>query len=165
MIRTVFTRNFRDACCQKPVASTSPTNKKCCSSLTVSRYGSGQSQRALTAFRLSPSVRHLLQPPLGSVRLFTYPCLQKKHSRRSFDILITLSPGFTEVTSAPLVLPLPSHARQLFPGTAHDLLMFNMKITGADATKCYTHGASVIPLFPVSLSPAIRLRAQYMCLT
>ena len=74
----------------------SPTNKAC-SLLTVSGMISSpwSAWGTLTYSACPPSMRQPnAQPPSGSVQLFTYPCLQKKHSPQNVSTFtVTRLPG------------------------------------------------------------------------
>ena len=111
---------------QKPVARISPTNNAC-SSLTASgiRFNPWSANGTLIYSAWPPSMRHpKAQPPLGSVQLLTYPWRQKKHSPQKVSTFtVTLSPGLTDNTSAPICSTTPTISwPTVMPGIARGTL-------------------------------------------
>ncbi len=125
--RTVSSCEISDIrAAQKPVASTSPT-KRACSSLTPSgiRLSPLSANGTRTYSACPPSIRHPnAHPPSGSVQLFTYPFLQKKHlPQKVSTFTATRSPGLTPTTSLPTSSTTPTiSCPTVIPGTARGTL-------------------------------------------
>ena len=111
---------------QNPVDNMSPTNRACLS-VTVSGilFNPVSANGTRTYSACPPSIRQpSAQPPFLSVQLFTYPCLQKKHSPQKVSTLtVTRSPGRTFLTDAPTLSTTPTiSCPTVIPGTARGTL-------------------------------------------